>query len=518
MHSFTIKYKRYFTYHSNDVPLSIKNEDRLYSSFGNVGKLITCANSFIKQYGTSFPTITDNITYAKPRCSQTPTGSLKLVDSKVFKESNELQKYRSNFQMLKKAYDLLTPYDKSELMESVKDLVNPCYHDFYNAFIPIEIQYELENKRMIAICKIISVDRSVSQNKCQCGYDKFCITLLCPVSADVHFSNDPGANNPNINISKSAIDRFFKRLIFIHEFSGRVLSGQDRLSAKPFAVHAFLSNCKKTLDWNRLGEVLGPTETNSAYCISAPGYTKLVYYRREELDKISLHEAFHGMHIEGPYTNNKMRDLLKRMVNYDHFCAIQANCSAKDTFNENYITNFSEGYVDFCADITNLMLYCVELGDISAFRKLLFMETKFALFQVAKLLVYFGFQEYRALYSNGSNGSNGSNRSNGSGTTSLFRQSTNVYSYFVIRAVLLGSFGKVIDLLLMANENVDLLNLLILKGKKLDQLHQLIISQLLDPLIIGIIDEYMAFIRRVMRNENFIELLSSMRRSLFELI
>jgi hypothetical protein len=323
-----------------------------------------------------------------------------LTDGQNKKIMEQLGPYKYSQSDFVKSYNKLSPYDKITIMETVKKQVGPCYWDFYNAFVPLNILDELESSRIMVVCKFAEFETECSD--CGCGHDKrFCINIKIPYKDPntVHFSS---AQNPQKQPAVRSLinpmvggmgnyqtgvnlDRLETRIKFVYQKS-------NVLQNSAFGVHIFLSDFQKKLDFfGSPGEVLGEEQTNSAYClrdfesIHSP-ITKIVVYRGEELDKISMHEMLHGLGVEGDYKNKKLSDWISGVINIDHYCKT-SHCTGKEKYNEEHITNVNEGYVDFCADFLNILLYCAEISQSNSvdsmkqlFIRLLTAEVNFASF------------------------------------------------------------------------------------------------------------------------------------------
>lgn len=436
-----------------------------------------------------------------------------------------------NFNNFMQSYEQLTPYDKIEIMDLIKEHVNPCYHDFYNSFIPIGIMYELENKNMDVFCQF---SQGCECDKCSCKCSaklkkSICFNIKKPIYHSVSFD----FNEQSI-IKESNFKQLIKRITFLNWYSNEYANNFYRnVSNYPLVVHIFLSSKKKTLDWdqrNRLGDYveqnhvnrnqrsrLGPKETNSAYCANLLDHTKIVIYREEEIIKLGIHEFMHGLGIEGSYdwnTNKQINEKINSSINIDHYCS-SSSCTRIDSFNENFISGMSEGYVDFCADIINSVFNAVEMISSEGmkipgisekkqfekiFNQIFNYELNFSLFQVAKILIYFGFNNYNELFEQ-------------KGDKQIY-QSTNVFSYFVIRSILLFNFSDLVESLKQFPHSGFITLLALNTEQKAGVCHKFIINNLNNEKFANAINEYM----KLFKTTKIPEILkNTMRRSIIEL-
>lgn len=533
IHTFTQKYKSYFDGTTQPVNISKNIINRSRETIAQYKYILNSGSS--TSSNPSAPSATHStsaevknasgiLTFTKEKIASSGNlHSLALSENlqEIVKRINDpddqlplLKLNVKNYAKFSKIYESLSPHNKLQIMENLKKFINPCYHDFYNAFIPLDIQYDLENKKIFVICKFANFN---CEECCKSG--TYCVNVKVPIGKEIFFGQTKGPS-----VSTLRLSRIYNRITLFHK---------TRLHQFTFTAHIYLSQRKKVLDWSTKGIVIGPKEVNSAYCLSMPGSVKIVMYRSEEIDKLSLHELFHAVKVEGDYSSAEMRkfhNLFRKVSKYDHYCDSINNtqCTKKDKFNEEYITNISEGYVDFCADILNILLYSIEINKAngtsitSVFNSLLSLETNFSLFQVAKLLVYSGFNNYLDFYTKNAQteiakfiGSGNFTGGEAEGPGKI-KQTTNVMSYFIIRGIILlnlGAITKVLDK--FWKESGDLIDYFTLSPEaKMSALHKEIVASLLLPATASAIDSY---IKQIKMGTYPIELLETMRRSIFEL-
>lgn len=211
-------------------------------------------------------------------------------------------------------------------------------------------------------------------------------------------------------------------------------------------ISIFMVNLKKKM--NNKSKVLGKTEINSGVTTMSllnNNDRNICIFRNEEYKKLIIHEIIHYLNLD--FKNENYIDFSK------HF-NISSNCELK----------LYESYTEICANIINCMLSSYELNNKKnhrLFKKFLNYEIKFSLFQLAKILIFYKFDNIHDFV----RPYDGNNR---------FRQSTPVFSYFFVKCALLynmSSFSKFLKencRIFEFNANLDVYNELILKCCKND--------------------------------------------------
>lgn len=521
-----------------------------------------------------------NITIAeceKGQISQTVVGKIIMMskmnqiqeafaDTPLSHKLKTLYDNRTNFSQFEKEYENLLPYDRDQLLNYIKTDILPCYHDFYTSFVPLRIHRELETKKIKMLCHYQKLDNN----------NYFSVNIKIPENNNVSFHRG-GRFKHTVTFGKKDVIleggfetapkfpprevQYYNKKYYdkkYHRLISRIslIISQAQLTVdknikgitlnKPFNIHIFESKYNKIINWhdriiaNRknnskyvlspedqqmLHKFVGSLEINTGYSIIGPtSVNKIVIYRKEELDKILLHEFIHILRIDAGISDPRLVCIFKRHLKYDKFCneyescnyyedydssnpsceyhnkhkkcekrnkydqCIKNKCSYSDSHNEDSILRLTEGYTDFCADLINVFLYAVEIGAeenmnfreiLDLYVDLLSIEINFALFQAAKLLLYFNFDSYNDLYKhayickkntgkvykttikNSINAYLGKRyfedtsfdeRGQGRKNNSTIRQTTCLFSYFIIRAILLLNMNTIFDELYKLNK------------------------------------------------------------------
>jgi len=176
------------------------------------------------------------------------------------------------------------------------------------------------------------------------------------------------------------------------------------------SIHIWLTNYKKVLPKN--GEILDTLHVNSGssdvYHPSIKKNGDIYIWRKEEINKVLLHELLHSLR----YDYHSQNDRLNRSIGKD--------------FNVNEHINVNESYTETLATILNCVFYTIENGkNYEYFLALLSNEIEHANRQVDKLLTHCGYNDIQEL-----------SRKN---SDKIFRQKTSVFSYYILKAMLLNN-------------------------------------------------------------------------------
>ena len=200
-------------------------------------------------------------------------------------------------------------------------------------------------------------------------------------------------------------------------------------------IYLYLSKINKELPKNPLN-VLDENHCNSAVTFACQEKGELLIFREEEWKKVLLHELFHCMCLDfsGINTQNLKKDIKKLF-------------DVKSDF------EMSEAYTEFWATIINSCFISYKLlddkYDINSF--FLFsefciqFEKIFSLFQCVKILNYMGLR-YENLFKN--------DAISISFRKILYKENTNVLSYYIIKTILLYYSDDFLQWCLLNNPNI----------------------------------------------------------------
>lgn len=193
-------------------------------------------------------------------------------------------------------------------------------------------------------------------------------------------------------------------------------------------LEIWLSNKKKILPPPRKIKYLGAKEVNSGCNTFYDNKNKVSLWRKEELPKVLVHELVHSLNLEkyGDYSD------ITEFV-YNNF-----------DIKRNNRFNMFENYVELIAEFLNICLTMIEnrKKSLKIFNNLLEMEIKHCHFQVGKILNYFGFKKWNDFYIKNINEAEKTDR---------YLQKSNVFSYFILRSLIMFNIRDFMELL--KNEN-----------------------------------------------------------------
>ena len=173
-------------------------------------------------------------------------------------------------------------------------------------------------------------------------------------------------------------------------------------------------------------KLLGPKEINSGS--TSFGFSKEVsIWRGEESDKVTLHELIHYHNLDFHHRSNNqpINVLISQHFNID----------------PNIDKLVNEAYTEIWGNLFNLMMVACEIKDLNdhltlneLFSRLYKLELYYSLFQVSKILDFFGFKDIHDFVKPFSKN-----------PKIEFKQSTSVFSYFFIKTALLFNLEEFIQ-------------------------------------------------------------------------
>ena len=191
--------------------------------------------------------------------------------------------------------------------------------------------------------------------------------------------------------------------------------------ASNLVIYLYFTSLEKSLPNSNI-HVLDEINVNTAFTTTCPKDSEIVVFRKEEWFKVFIHETFHNFALDFSDMNNDEA----------HRCIL-------DIFKVHSAVNLYESYTEFWAEIMNA-LFCsfVSLKDKSNVEDFLShseffinFEITYSFFQLVKTLDFMGLS-YEDLYSK--------TKSSALVRENLYREKTNVLSYYVIKTVLLNNY------------------------------------------------------------------------------
>ena len=173
-------------------------------------------------------------------------------------------------------------------------------------------------------------------------------------------------------------------------------------------------------------KLLGPKEINSG-STSFGSLKEVSIWRGEESDKVTLHELIHYHNLDFHHRSNNepINILISQYFN----------------INPNIDKLVNESYTEIWGNLFNLMMITCEIKDLNhhltlneLFTRLFKLELYYSLFQVSKILDFFGFKDIDDFVKPYNENPN-----------MKFQQSTSVFSYFFIKTALLFNLEEFIQ-------------------------------------------------------------------------
>lgn len=196
--------------------------------------------------------------------------------------------------------------------------------------------------------------------------------------------------------------------------------------SKSLNIFIYLTDFKRIIPDNNY-TILGSYNVNGGFTTTCDKNSEIVVYRKEEWFKVLIHEAFHNLGL----------DFSKMNTNQFH-------SKIKQIFPINSKFNIFESYCEFWARILNSAFCSYNVidnkNDKDAFKTFLDffiqIERLFSLFQCNKILNFLGIS-YQNLYET----DNGSHIAR----ENLYKETTNVFAYYIVTAFLLDNYVNVIN-------------------------------------------------------------------------
>jgi hypothetical protein len=205
-------------------------------------------------------------------------------------------------------------------------------------------------------------------------------------------------------------------------------------------------------------KLLGPKEINSG-STSFGSSKEVSIWRGEESDKVTLHELIHYHNLDFHHRSNNepINILISQNFNID----------------PNIDKLVNEAYTEIWGNLFNLMMVACEIKDLNhhltlneLFSRLYKLELYYSLFQVSKILDFFGFKDIDDFVKPYDINNN----------NIKFEQSTSVFSYFFIKTALLFNLETFIQFVQSNLHDIRDIYSIKLKGDSLNNFMDLILN------------------------------------------
>ena len=236
-------------------------------------------------------------------------------------------------------------------------------------------------------------------------------------------------------ISKKMLNNLIYRILILGLY-------KSKTTYLKINIDIFMTPFKKKI--SKHTKILGTREVNSGF--SAHNY-KICIFRKEELNKVLVHELIHYLELD--------LDVVEFPDFYNYFNLAQSNK-----------VKLNEAYTEILAILINSI---ITSKNITECKKILNIELKFSFYQVGKILNLYEFMNAKDFFKPNDN------------DNEIFKQNTSVFSYFIIKTILLF--------------NIDIFLELYYSGKIHKYNFKDIVLSIIDHDLIGIIDTFINHIK-----------------------
>jgi hypothetical protein len=261
-------------------------------------------------------------------------------------------------------------------------------------------QYELSKKNKYMIKHFNMPDNTLNRLLYTNPFVSFDVQIRAEISNIIHnkyITNDYKINIYKLSDNNININRIFRICEFMKELSN---------NNKSIDLTIFFSPNKKKLI--KLDNCLHAIHVNSG---STHFGKYMNIWRKEECEKVLIHELIHYLDIDAGFSNS---------TGYDNYVNVLTK-----KYNIKGTVNPFECYTDGLAILIHTIYVSVKSG--LNLNELLKIEINFVLFQAAKVLYYYGITNFNEL-----------------GTKPIC-QSTSIFSYYILKSSLLYSINDFVN-------------------------------------------------------------------------
>ena len=319
--------------------------------------------------------------------------------------------------------------NKVRQTKKTDNIISELYNDIYDAYMFLQNLKKKENYFNVTTKKIetaiqISKPKNFNSNsfpelvrKHIDDYSMSEITYnfsLDQRNIQVHFILEDEAIPVKISSFNTYIDAIIMWLYILNQYS-------SKHCANNLVLYLYFTSLEKSLPNSNI-DILDEINVNTAFTTTCPKDSEIVIFRKEEWFKVFIHETFHNFALDFSDMNNSEA----------HDCIL-------NIFKVNSLVNLFESYTEFWAEIMNA-LFCSffslkNKNNIQEFLSnsefFINFERTYSFFQLVKTLNFMGLT-YNDLYSN--------THSSKILRDNLYKEKTNVLSYYVIKTILINNY------------------------------------------------------------------------------
>ena len=304
----------------------------------------------------------------------------------------------------------------------------------------------------------------------------------------VHFMTQD--SYPDIKTYKKYLDWIIMWIQILTKYS-------EKKCSKHLVIYLYFTELQKELP-NSNVEILDQHNINTAFTSTCPVNSEIIIFRKEEWFKVFIHETFHNFALD--FSDMNVDECHNKILSI---------------FKVKSSVNLYEAYTEFWAEIIN-GIFCSFLilknkNNYKEFLKILEFilnfEKTYSYFQLVKILNFMGLT-YKDLYED--------SEPSISLRNTLYKEKTNVLSYYVIKLILLNNYQEFIDW--CKKNNISLLHFK-KTDKNLMEFCKFIEKNYKSPSLLKGIKNTSFFINKEFQNKNNKNyyLLNNLRMSLCEM-
>lgn len=235
----------------------------------------------------------------------------------------------------------------------------------------------------------------------------------------VHFITNELPNVVDLKKYDLYIDSIIMWLFCLNKYASKQCS-------ETLILYIYLTSLDKRLPESK-SMVLNAGNVNTAFTWGCPVNSEIVIFRKEEWFKVFIHESFHSFGLD--FSSMDISTSTKHILNI---------------FKVKSDVNLFESYTEVWAELINIM-FCSffslrnktnDIEFLDTFEDLINYERSYSFFQLVKVLHFMGI-DYRDLYSSSEKAS--------VLREMLYKEDTNVLSYYIIKCVLMNNYQSFIS-------------------------------------------------------------------------
>ena len=180
-------------------------------------------------------------------------------------------------------------------------------------------------------------------------------------------------------------------------------------SEKFIDTHIFLIDNPKLIPESS-NIILGQSHINSAYTLFTKTSNDIYMWRKEEVQKVFIHELLHALDFCSAIVPQRSYD-------FHRYFSLHSNN-----------LYFGEAYVEFYATLINILLIADNYSMVESMIK---REQKHSIYQAAKILRYYTIYNFNDIYIK---------------KDKLFKEDTNVFMYYIIKSIILYKYNTILNI------------------------------------------------------------------------